>query len=397
MATAFPNRTNTQTGSISLDYTDPAKDDEYFKWGLDLKRVLENEFRRGGFEPNMLVSNFTYYTDVFSPTAGVKVSPLCLGTMNFGTAWEDVMGKCEKADAFAIMDTFYDNGGNFIDTANCYQDKQSEEWICEWMQSRGNRDQMVIATKYTNGYRAAHFDVKPIQSNYVGNSMKSMHLSVEASLKKLQTEYIDVLYLHWWDLTTGVEEVMHGLNVLINAGKVLYLGVSDTPAWVVVKANDYARVNGLRLFSVYQGQWSASLRDMEREVIPMRRDQGKGIAPFGALGQGKFRSAEARDAVYNGSRRATELSEWDAKISEVLESIAVHKNTTLHAVALAYVFHKTPYVYPIVGQRKMERLMANIESLTVELSKEDMEIDTAVSFDAGYPHTFLFFEKYDLD
>ncbi|KAJ5765944.1 norsolorinic acid reductase A [Penicillium odoratum] len=336
------------------------------------------------------------YHRILAPSAGVKVSPLCLGAMNFGTNWESFMGKCSKEDSFAVLDAFYKYGGNFIDTANCYQDEQSEEWLGEWMKARGNRDQMVIATKYTTGYRGHHADHEPIQSNFVGNSMKSMHVSVNASLKKLQTDYIDVLYLHWWDLTTGVEEVMHGLNALINAGKVLYLGVSDTPAWVVVKANDYARAHGLRPFSVYQGKWNASFRDMEREIVPMCRDQGMGIAPWAPLGQGKFKSAEDRAAAHTGSARAAESSESELKVSEVLEAVAARKNTSLHAVALAYILHKAPYVYPIVGQRKIEHLKANIEALSIQLSKQDMdEIDTAVPFDAGFPNTFIFRGKYD--
>ncbi|KAL3476595.1 NADP-dependent oxidoreductase domain-containing protein [Aspergillus californicus] len=338
------------------------------------------------------------YHRVLSPSAGVKVSPLCLGSMNFGTAWESFMGKCEKPTAFAVLDAFYDKGGNFIDTANCYQDEQSEEWIGEWMETRKNRDQMVIATKYTNGYRAAHFDEQPLQSNYVGNSIKSMHLSVNASLEKLQTNYIDILYMHWWDLTTGVEEVMQGLDVLIKAQKVLYLGVSDTPAWVVVKANEYARAHGLRPFSVYQGQWNGLLRDMERDIVPMCRDQGMGIAPFGVLGSGRFKTAEARGSGHSGSGRGEKHSEMDVKISEALERVAKRENASLHAVALSYILHKTPYVFPIIGVRTVEQLMANIEALGVELSKGDMdEIDMAVPFDAGYPHTFLLGEGYNLD
>jgi len=179
------------------------------------------------------------------------------------------MGECGKEDSFAVLDAFFDLGGNFIDTANAYQCEESEEWIGEWMEKKGNRDQMVIATKYTTGYRGHARDAEPLQSNFVGNSFKSMHISVNRSLKKMRTDYIDLLYVHWWDFTTSVEEVMHGLNALITAGKVLYLGVSDTPAWVVVKANEYARSHGLRPFSVYQGKWNASYRDMEREIIPM--------------------------------------------------------------------------------------------------------------------------------
>lgn len=159
-----------------------------------------------------------------------------------------------------------------------------------------------------------------------------MHVSVKNSLKKLQTDYIDLLYLHWWDYTTSVEEVMHGLNALVTSGKVLYLGVSDTPAWIVVKANEYARAHGLRPFSVYQGKWNAGLRDLEREIIPMCRDQGMAIAPWAPLGGGKFKTAEARNSGQVGSARGSDLSENDMKISEALEAIAKKKNTTLHAI-----------------------------------------------------------------
>ncbi|GLB04739.1 hypothetical protein AtubIFM57258_010758 [Aspergillus tubingensis] len=336
------------------------------------------------------------YHRVLAPSAGVKVSPLCLGAMNFGDSWKGFMGECNKEQSFALLDEFYRLGGNFIDTANNYQFEESEKWIGEWMAARGNRDQMVIATKYTTGFRTAHRDTEPLQSNFVGNSMKSMRVSVEHSLKKLQTDYIDLLYLHWWDFTSSVEEVMHGLNNLVASGKVLYLGVSDTPAWVVVKANDYARAHGLRPFSVYQGRWNAGFRDLEREVIPMCRDQGMAIAPWAPLGAGKFKSAEARKSdAGSGSARGAELSETDIKVSDALEKVANRKNTTLHAIALAYVMHKTPNVFPIIGQRKIEHLQANVEALSVSLSDEDLdEIDSASSFDVGFPMNFIYRDCY---
>ncbi|KAK5080716.1 hypothetical protein LTS08_008511 [Lithohypha guttulata] len=333
------------------------------------------------------------YHRVLAPSAGVKVSPLCLGTMNFGDAWKEFMGECDKERSFEVLDAFYKLGGNFLDTANNYQNEESETWIGEWMKARGNREQLVLATKYTTGFRNAHRDKEPLQSNYVGNSMKSMRTSVEHSLMKLQTDYIDLLYLHWWDFTTSVEEVMHGLNNLITSGKVLYLGISDTPAWLVVKANDYAKANGLRPFSVYQGKWNAGFRDMEREIIPMCRDQGMAICPWAPLGQGKFKSAEARGLGEKGSARGSDLSENDIKISDALESIANKNSTTLHAIALAYVMHKTPFVHPIVGQRSVKHLVSNIEALSVSLSNEDiLVIDKAAPFDIGFPMNFIFRE-----
>ncbi|KAF7176327.1 hypothetical protein CNMCM7691_002252 [Aspergillus felis] len=335
------------------------------------------------------------YHRVLSPSAGVKVSPLCLGAMNFGTAWKDFMGECDKEQSFKLLDAFYDLGGNFIDTANNYQDEESEIWLGEWMQARKNRDQLVIATKYTTGFRSAHRTTEPLQSNYVGNSVKSMRISVENSLKKLQTDYIDLIYVHWWDFTTSVEEVMQGLNALVNAGKVLYLGISDTPAWVVVKANAYAVANGLRPFSVYQGKWNAGFRDLEREIIPMCRNQNMAIAPWAPLGQGKFKSAKARQEGEQGSARASSINEHDVKISEALEKIADQKKTSLHAIIRCRQDLTAPYVFPIIGQRKVEHLKANVESLSVSLSENDLaEIDNAAPFDVGFPMAFIFRDGY---
>jgi aryl-alcohol dehydrogenase-like predicted oxidoreductase len=156
--------------------------------------------------------------------------------------------------------------GNFIDTANNYQDEQSEKWIGEWMAARKNRDQLVIATKYTTEHRAWELGKGPKTVNYNGNSKKSLRLSVAGSLKKLDTDYIDLLYVHWWDWSSSIEEVMDSLHILVEQGKVLYLGISDTPAWIVSAANVYARSHGKTQFSVYQGRWNVMQRDFERDI-----------------------------------------------------------------------------------------------------------------------------------
>ena len=180
---------------------------------------------------------------------------------------------------------------------------------------------------------------------------------------------------------------MQSLNHLVAAGKVIYLGISDTPAWVVSKANEYARAHGFRQFSVYQGRWSAASRDMEREIIPMCKVEGMGIAPWGALGGGKFKNAEQRQS---SEGRAGAVSDNDIKVSEVLEKVAKRKNTIITSIALAYVMHKTPHVFPIVGGRKLEHLKGNIEALSVKLSQDDIkEIEEAIPFDLGFPGNFL--------
>ncbi|KAB5532582.1 aldo/keto reductase [Coniochaeta sp. 2T2.1] len=326
---------------------------------------------------------------LLSPNASVKVSPLCLGAMNFGNAWKDYMGACDQKTTEAILDFFYENGGNFIDTANNYQFEESQQWIGEWMKKRGNRDEMVLATKYTTNFKAGP-KAKNIMVNYSGTGSKSLHVSVEASLKKLQTDYIDLLYVHWWDYSTSIPELMQSLNALVLSGKVLYLGISDSPAWVVSKANQYARDHGLRQFSVYQGQWSAAGRDFERDIIPMSRDEGMALAPWGSLGGGMFKTDEQRKAL-EGQGRAVQPSEKHVKVSQALERVAKRKNTIITSVALAYVMHKTPYVFPIVGGRTVDHLKQNIEALTLSLSEEDIEeIESAVPFDIGFPNTFAY-------
>ncbi|CAN9125185.1 unnamed protein product [Alternaria alternata] len=326
---------------------------------------------------------------VMSPTAGVRVSPLCLGAMNFGDAWEEMMGKCDKKTVFEILDFFHQQGGNFIDTANNYQNEESETWIGEWMKERGVRHEMVVATKFTTCFPDPNNSPRQ-RINYAGNSTKSLRVSLEASLKKLQTDYIDLLYVHWWDFTTSIPELMQSLNAVINSGKVLYLGISDTPAWVVSKANEYARNHGLRGFSVYQGRWSAAERDFEREIIPMAREEGMALCPWGALGGGNFTSEEKRKNNEQG-RNFGPPSEKHVAISKKLEGVANQKKTQITSIALAYVRHKYPFVYPIVGGRKIDHLKGNIEALEIELSEEEIDdIDSAVPFDVGFPMSFLF-------
>ena len=197
--------------------------------------------------------------------------------------------------------------------------------------------------------------------------------------------------MHWWDFATTIPELMQSLNRLVQAGKVLYLGASDMPAWVVAKANQYARDHGLRQFSVYQGRWSAANRDFERDIIPMARDEGMALAPWGSLGGGNFKTEEQRKAQEG---RKVKPTEDQIKISNALEAVAKRRNTIITSVAMAYVMHKTPYVFPIVGGRTIDHLKQNIEALALELTQEDIdEIEGAVPFDIGFPNNFYYGEK----
>ncbi|EPQ54739.1 Aldo/keto reductase [Gloeophyllum trabeum ATCC 11539] len=343
-----------------------------------------------------------------SKLAGVHVSPLQLGAMSIGDKWAQYgMGAMDKEASFKLLDAFYDAGGNFIDTANNYQDESSEEFIGEWAEKRGIRDQLIIATKataskltpaqYTTNYKRGQ-DAIAIKANYTGNNVKSMLISVTDSLRKLRTSYIDILYVHWWDWDTSIEEVMDGLHTLVLQGKVLYLGISDSPAWVVAQANQYARDAKKTPFCVYQGAWNVMARDFERDIIPMARQWGMALAPWNVLAAGKIRTdaeEERRRQTGEKGRMAMdpnwERNEDEKKVSRALEKVAGEVGAkSITAVAIAYVMHKAPYVFPIIGGRKIEHLMDNIQALDISLSDEQIAyIESIIPFNPGFPSWFI--------
>lgn len=325
-----------------------------------------------------------------APNCSLLASPLCLGAMTLGTSSAATYGDMTKDEGMKILDTFYAAGGNFIDTSPGYHHGESEQWLGEWMAANKNRDELVLCTKYASPWRDLEKD--RIQSNFAGSGTKNMRLSLDASLKRLGTTYIDVFYLHYWDYRITIPELMHNLNDLVVTGKVLFLAISDTPAWIVASANQYAREHGLRPFVIYQGMWNAAMRDFERDIIPMCIHEGMAIAPYAVLNQGRFQTEEGfkEKEKHNPGRKMVPLSQRDKDVSAVLEKVASRKGCKLLQVALAYVMQKTPYVFPILGARKASHLEESIAGLTVALSAEDMdEIDRAYPFDHGFPHSFI--------
>ncbi|KAJ6493265.1 aryl-alcohol dehydrogenase [Mycena sanguinolenta] len=332
-----------------------------------------------------------------APRAAIHVSPLALGTMTFGTKWESVgMGSMSKESAFKLLDVFFEAGGNHIDTANAYQNGDSEMCVGEWAEARGIRDQLVIATKYTFPWTLGDQSIKR-HDLFLGNNAKSMALSLEASLKKLRTTYIDIFYVHAWDLHTSVEEIMDSLHVLVLSGKVLYLGISDSPAWFVTKANEYAKAHGKTPFVVYQVPYSVVNRETEREILPMCRHEGIALTLFRVLAEGHIRTdAEEERRRTTGEQGRTAHGPWERtedekKMCAALEVVAQQVGAKhIAAVAIAYTMHKAPFVFPIIGGRTPEQLIANFEALDIALSDEHIAyIDGTLPFDKGNLAKFM--------
>ncbi|KAF7291807.1 Aldo-ket-red domain-containing protein [Mycena chlorophos] len=313
---------------------------------------------------------------VLSPNAGIHVSPIQLGAANIGDKWASMgWGAMDKESSFKLLDAYVENGGNFIDTANGYQDETSEAFIGEWMETRGIRDQLVVATKYSSNFKRGQSGFLN-QASYSGNNLKSMTLSVEASLKKLR------------------RVVMNGLHNLVVQGKVLYLGISDAPAWVVAQANQYregSRQDAVCSLSGTVECYGACLR---AEILPMARAHGLALAPWDVLAAGKFRTdAEEQARRESGEKGRTafdpnwERNENEIKVSHALEKVAGEVGAkSIQAVAIAYVMHKAPYVFPIIGGRKIEHLLANVEALDIALSPEQIAfLEGTLLFDVGFP------------
>ncbi|KAK7688911.1 hypothetical protein QCA50_007602 [Cerrena zonata] len=331
-----------------------------------------------------------------SPNASIHASPIILGAMSIGDKWNAGMGAMDKESSFKLLDAYFAAGGNFIDTANNYQNGSSEEFIGEWMEARGIRDQLIVATKYSAHWKRGDPTIAQA-THFIGNSVKTLHISVEASLKKLRTDYIDILYVHWYDFNTTIEELMNGLHYLVAARKVLYLGISDSPAWVVSQANTWAKLMGKTPFVIYQGPWSILERDFEREIIPMARAHGMALAPWNVLAGGKIRTdAEEQRRRETGEKGRQMLTSWERtedqrKVCLALEKVAEEIGVeSITAVAIAYVMQKVPYVFPLVGGRKVEHLHQNIEALDIVLTEAQIKyLEGILPFDRGFPTQFF--------
>jgi aryl-alcohol dehydrogenase-like predicted oxidoreductase len=310
--------------------------------------------------------------------SGLRVSELALGTMTFGENWG---WGASKEESRRMFEAYVQAGGNFIDTANRYTDGNSERYVGEFIAQ--DRERFVLATKYSLAMREH-------DPNAGGNHRKNMVQAVEASLKRLGTEYIDLFWLHAWDYMTPVAEVMRGLDDLVRAGKVLYVGISDTPAWIVSQANTLAELRGWSRFVALQVPYSLAQRDIERDLLPMARAFDMAVTTWGVLGSGvltgKFRGERSQPTRVDPAK----IDPRKLAIADEIVRVAAELGTTPARVAVSWVLKQPGVIIPILGARTAQQLTDNLASLEVTLTSEQLAKLSEVSkIELGFPHDFL--------
>ena len=314
--------------------------------------------------------------------SGLRVSEFALGTMTFGDDWG--WGSARE-ESQKVYNAFREAGGNFIDTANIYTNGTSESFLGEFM--KGHRESVVLATKYTNAAPGT-------DPNAAGNHRKSMKQSVEASLKRLQTDYIDLYWVHIWDQITPVEEVMRGLDDLVRQGKVLYVGVSDAPAWWIAQANTLASLRGWSSFVGLQIEYSLLERTVERELIPMAKALNLGVTAWSPLSSGvltgKYHGHGSAESGRMSSDMMKEFMPEEQRTERVVaavKTVADQVGRSMAQVALAWLRYRPVPVIPIIGARKLSQLKDNLASYDLSLSIDQLKtLDAASVIELGFPY-----------
>src|SRR6266404_5083814 len=316
--------------------------------------------------------------------SGLRVSEAALGTMTFGDDWG---WGAAKEEARKVYDAFREAGGNFIDTANLYTNGTSESLLGEFTQ--GHRESVVLATKYSNAAPGT-------DPNAAGNHRKNMVQAVEASLKRLKTDYIDLYWLHMWDQITPVEEVMRALDDLVRQGKVLYVGISDAPAWWIAQANTLASLRGWSPFVGLQIEYSLIERTVERELIPMAKALDLGVTAWSPLSSGVLTGKyHGHDSAEGGRMSSDMVKEFmpeeqrARRIVAAVKAVADEVGRSMAQVALAWLRYRPVPVIPIVGARKLSQLKDNLASADVSLSANQLKtLEEASRIELGFPHEF---------
>ncbi len=306
--------------------------------------------------------------------SGLRVSPFCLGTMTFGEDWG---WGSSPADAEAIMSEYVGRGGNFIDTANVYTNGHSEKIIGNYLLARaGLRDRIVLATKFFGNLDIGN-------PNGGGAGRKAIVRQCEESLRRLQTDYIDLYWLHNWDRATPIEETLRAMDDLVTSGKVRYLGLSDLPAWKAAQAQTIAHFRDYAPVIALQVEYSLLARTVEGELIPMAQELGLGVMPWGPLRggklSGKYTRANAGSQKSDRTGSASGLGESEYTILDVVNEVAAEVGASTAAVALAWVHSRPGVASTLIGARRLDQLKANLDVIDVSLSGEQIARLDAVS------------------
>lgn len=311
---------------------------------------------------------------------GLKVSELCLGTMGFGT--EGGWG-ATREESFGILDAFAQEGGNFLDTANVYKMGSSEQIIGSYLKEN-DRDYFVVATKYS-------LKDNETNPNASGNNRKNMMRSVDKSLERLQTDFIDVLYLHIWDDLTPIEEVLRGLEDLIRQGKVNYIAISDTPAWVVSKGQVMSELRGWNRFAALQVEYSLLQRSPERDLIPMASHFGMTLTPWAPLAGGALSGKYLKGGTGRLKENSNRLNDHSQQITRKVMQVAEELGAEPAHVALKWTIQQCGgNCIPIAGATKLEQLESNMKALSIEISPEQMhQLNDISKIELGFPFQFF--------
>jgi aryl-alcohol dehydrogenase-like predicted oxidoreductase len=313
--------------------------------------------------------------------SGLRVSEAALGTMTFGEDWG---WGSSKDEARKVYDVFREAGGNFIDTANVYTNGTSESLLGEFMD--GHRQSVVMATKYSNAASGT-------DPNAGGNQRKNMVQAVEASLKRLRTDYIDLYWVHIWDQITPVAEVMRGLDDLVRQGKVLYIGISDAPAWWIAQANTLAHLQGWSPFIGLQIEYSLIERTVERELIPMAKALNIGMTAWSPLANGVLTGKYHGHGSSESARMSNDMmkgfmpeQQRTGRVVGAVKKVADETGRSMAQVALAWLRYRTVPVIPIIGARKLSQLQDNLASFDLALSADQLKtLDEASRIELGFP------------
>jgi len=303
-----------------------------------------------------------------------------LGAMTFG---EQGGVGAPIEECRRIVDAYLEAGGNTIDTAINYRGGASEEILGTLL--AGRRESLVLASKYTVSRDRA-------DPNAAGNARKNLRASLETSLRRLGTDYLDIYWVHMWDRATPIEETMRALDDAVRAGKILYVGISDAPAWVVARANTLAEWRGWSPFIGLQAPYSLLQRDIERELLPMAESLGLGVTVWSPLGGGILSGKYARPAGEAGSTRLDPASVDDHAhaVAAVVRDVADGLGVTPAQVAIAWTMTRSESVLPILGARRVEQVRENLGALDVQLSAEDRtRLEAATGFRPGFPSDFI--------